>query len=145
MKLQQIFEQSTDLSDPNADLPSYVPVDNEEQYEGAPRDKMSASDAKSYLDKYPFGVLNHEMYESDSFIFKTENGKYYFWNANHKDPNQSITPYDWVNDIKELEDDVAPGGEYEDEEINAFYYNPGYEFELRNGGIEFFREIRKLK
>lgn len=151
MKLSEIVEsssiseQTTDLIDPNADLPAYVPEDNEEMFEGEHKTGMSPSDAKEYLDRYPFGSVNHTMYETESFIFKTESGKYYFWNAGHKDPNNSITVYDWVKDVEEIEKDTLPNGEYEDEEVNDFYYNPGYEFGLRSAGMNWFRELRKLK
>lgn len=108
---------------------------------GPLKDHMSPQEAKSYLERFPYGVLQHDMFEQYSFIFLNKAGQWKFWHS----VNNKVMDWDWDADIKDMiedEDDVRrinQGWWYEpaDEFFPQVYHNrPGFFDELMGESMD---------
>ena len=95
------------------------------------KEGLTLDQAKAILDSFPYGIVGHDAYEDDSFVFKTRSGKYKFYEA----ASASIEEYDWDEALRILKE----GTDYP---LASFYYEPGSEMVVRQGGLEWFKEIR---
>jgi hypothetical protein len=106
----------------------------EQHIQGAPRENMSYVEAKEYLDSNPDGVLCNDVFEKTNFVTKDVNGAYIFWDDIH----DRVLTWDWDQDIKELLED----GDYEDAILHGWWYHPGEEMHMTNGGRDWWDKLR---
>lgn len=110
--------------------------DGQISIQGAHRDKMTAGEAKAYLDSNPDGTLHHDILETDAFVTKNTNGQYIFYDPIN---GRGVEAWDWTKDIADIDRYGAPDGY---DVHNGWWYNPGEEMSFISGGMAFWDEIR---
>ena len=96
---------------------------------------LSSEQAKRYLDLHPNGTLHNDIFDTDSFITKDRNGGYVFFHG----VADKIDQFYW-HDL----DDIAETPQ-EKRWLEDWWYHPGDQMEVTNGGQKFWSEVRSGK
>ena len=96
---------------------------------------LTTADAKAYLDQHPNGTLHNDIFDTDSFITLDMNGNYLFYHG----VDDKIMSWDWSELDSMIEDDR------DREFMKDWWYHPGDQMEVTNGGFKWWSDLRSGK
>lgn len=92
--------------------------------EGPYKDNLDPKSAAHYLQQYPDGVLQNDVFETYSFIFLNAHGEWKFYHS----VRNAVENWDWSDDIHDIVDSFD-GDEIDTKQfMSGFWYEPASDF-----------------